>query len=107
MIHVTYHRQFNRVTVKGHAGSGPDGHDLLCAACSALALTLAVNVSNMAAQDAVHDVSIDLSEGNAEIQCTAYRRYRDSVAQVYRTVCAGFEVLSTQYPENISFEILG
>ena len=107
MIQVTYHRQYNRVTVEGHAGSGPKGHDLVCSAVSALALTLAGNVSYMEAQDAVHKVTIELKEGNAEIQCTPYRRYKDSVAQIYRAICVGFELLATKYPENISYAVLG
>ena len=107
MIHVTYHRQFNRVTIKGHAGSGPEGHDLVCASVSALALTLAGNVSYMEAQEAVYGVTMKLEEGDAEIQCSAYRRYRDSVAQVFRAICVGFELLSTKYPENIKYEVLG
>ena len=107
MIQVTYYRQYNRVTVEGHAGSGPEGHDLVCSAVSALALTLAGNVSYMQAQDAVHGVTINLKEGNAEIQCTAYRRYKDSVAQIYRAICVGFELLATKYPENISYSVRG
>ena len=107
MIHVTYHRKYNRVTVEGHAGSGPEGHDLVCAAVSALTLTLAGNVSYMEAQEAVRNVAIDLKEGNAQIQCTAYRRYKDSVEQIYRAICVGFELLSTKYPENIYYEVLG
>ena len=107
MIQVTYYRQYNRVTVEGHAGSGPEGHDLVCASASALALTLAGNVSYMEAQEAVRNVVIDLKEGNAEIQCTAYRRYKDSVEQIYRAVCVGFELLATKYPENISYSVRG
>lgn len=107
MIHVTYHKKFNRVTVYGHAGSGPEGHDLVCSAVSALALTLAGNVAYMEAQEAVYDVITKLEEGDAEIQCTAYRRYRDSVEQVYRAICVGFELLATKYPENISYAIMG
>jgi uncharacterized protein YsxB (DUF464 family) len=107
MIHVTYHRKYNRVTVEGHAGSGPEGHDLVCASVSTLALTLAANVAYMEAQEAVYDVTTKLEEGNAEIQCTAYRRYRDSVEQVYRSICVGFELLATKYPENISYDVRG
>ena len=107
MIQVNYHRQYNRVTVEGHAGSGPEGHDLVCAAVSALAVTLAANVSYMEAQEAVHGVIIKLDEGNAEIQCTAYRRYKDSVAQVFRSICVGFELLATKYHENISYKVWG
>ena len=105
MINVTYYRRYNRVTVEGHAGSGPEGHDLVCAAVSSLALTLAANVSYMKAQDAVYGEIVKLDEGNAEIQCTPYRRYRDSVEQVYRSICVGFELLATKYPDNISYEV--
>ena len=107
MIRVTYDIKHNLVKIDGHAGSGPVGHDLVCAAVSALALTLAGNVSYMQTQDAVYGVSIDLKEGNAEIKCSAYRRYKDSVEQIYRAICVGFELLSTKYPENILFRVLG
>ena len=105
MIKVTYYRRYNRVTVEGHAGSGPEGHDLVCAAVSALALTLAGNVSYMEAQEAVRDVVIKLDDGNAEIQCKAYRRYKDSVEQIYRAICVGFELLATKYSQNISYDV--
>lgn len=105
MIEVTYYRQYNRVTVKGHAGSGPEGHDLVCAAASALALTLAGNVSYMEAQEAVRNVIVNLNEGDTEIQCTPYRRYKDSVEQIYRAICVGFELLATKYPDNISYDV--
>lgn len=105
MIQVIYSRADNRVTVDGHAGSGPEGHDLVCAAVSALALTLAGNVSYMEAQEAVRNVVIKLEEGNAEIKCTAYRQYKDSVEQIYRAICVGFELLSTKYPGNISYVV--
>lgn len=107
MIQVTYYRTYNRVTIEGHAGAGPEGHDLVCAAVSAIALTLAGNVSYMESQKAVHDVTIRLDDGNAEIQCTPYRRYKDSVAQILRAVCVGFELLATKYPDHISYEVRG
>ena len=107
MIKVVYHKLYNRVTITGHAGSGPEGHDLVCASASTLALTLAGNVSYMEAQEAVYDVTIKLNEGDAEIQCSAYRRYKDSVAQIFRAICVGFELLATKYPENISYEVRG
>ena len=107
MIQVTYYRQYNRVTVVGHAGSGPEGHDLVCSAVSALALTLAGNVAYMESQEAVYGVITKLVEGDAEIQCTPYRRYKDSVAQIYRAICVGFELLATKYPENVSYKVRG
>lgn len=107
MIHVIYDVSRNHVMINGHAGSGPEGHDLVCAAVSALALTLAGNVAYMKAQEAVHDELIKLEEGNAEIKCTPYRQYKASVEKVMRSVCVGFELLATKYPENILYETRG
>lgn len=107
MIEVTYYREYNRVTVKGHAGAGPEGHDLVCAAASALALTLAGNVAYMQSQKAVRDTILRLDAGDSEIQCKTCRRYKDSVEQVYRTICVGFELLATQYPNHISYDVRG
>ena len=107
MIEVCYHRQFNRVSIAGHAGSGPKGHDLVCAGVSTLALTLAVNVAHMEDQGAVVGVIIDLSEGKAEICCMPMPKYRASVEQIYQAICAGFELLAAKYPENISYAVRG
>jgi uncharacterized protein YsxB (DUF464 family) len=107
MIKVVFHREYNRVTVDGHAGSGPEGHDLVCAAVSAIALTLAGNVSYMETKGAVHDMTALLEEGHAEIQCKAYRPYKESVAQIFRAICVGFELLATKYPEHISYDVWG
>ena len=107
MIEVCYHRRYNRVTITGHAGSGPEGHDLVCAAVSALALTLAGNVAYMEAQGAVRNVTTNLGEGNAEIQCSPVRKYKDSAEQIFRSICVGFELLATKYPGNISYEVRG
>ena len=107
MIEVCYHRRYNRVTITGHAGSGPEGHDLVCAAVSALALTLAGNVVYMEAQGAVRNVITNLVEGNAEIQASPMRKYKDSVEQIFRAICVGFELLATKYPGNISYEVRG
>lgn len=107
MIKVIFNRQFYRLTVSGHAGSGPKGHDLVCAAASAIALTLAGNVAHLEAQEAVHGVTIKMEEGNAEIQCTPYRQHKNTVMLILQSVCMGFELLSTKYPDHISYDVRG
>jgi uncharacterized protein YsxB (DUF464 family) len=107
LIHVVYDKAQSRVTAKGHAKSAPVGHDLVCAAVSALVLTLAGNVAYMEAQEAVRNVVTVLDEGNAEIQCTPYRRHKESVEKTYSAICLGFELLATKYPQNISYEVVG
>ena len=69
MIRVIYYRSYNRLTIEGHAHSGEPGQDLVCAACSALAYTIAANVGRLESQGQVQDVIVQLEPGNAEISC--------------------------------------
>lgn len=107
MIEVIYYQEHNRLTVTGHANSDEYGHDLICAACSALALTLAANVEYLTQGGYATEPVTVLQEGNGEISCRAKRRYRYSVRQTFMSVCIGFEVLERQYPDYISYQVQG
>lgn len=107
MIEVVYHRKYSRLTVKGHAYSGEQGHDLVCSAASMLAYTLAVNVANLTDNGHARDPVIKLEPGDAEISCKPNTRFKSASALVFESVCVGFEVLAHDYPDNISYEIRG
>lgn len=107
MIEVVYHKQYHRVTVEGHAYSAEPGHDLVCAAASALAYTLAANVANLADCGHVRIDSMELNSGKAEISCKPVTRHKSTVGLVYQAVCVGFEILAKDYPQYIRYKILG
>lgn len=107
MIEVTYYREHNRLTVQGHAKSDEYGRDLICAAASALALTMSANVAHMYDSGCVTEPVTKLEEGNAEISCKAKARYRESVKQTFMSVCVGFEILATKFPDYISYAVRG
>lgn len=107
MIQVKYNRFYNKLTMNGHAGSAPIGHDLVCSAASILAHTLAANVGNMADAGMCRNVVNDIREGEARIGCTAVRGSERVVANTFQSVCVGFEILASKFPENISFKIIG
>lgn len=106
MIKVVYYRNFNRVVIEGHAKSGEAGHDLVCAATSALAYTLATNVAHMKKGGCLRIApQIKLESGDAEIRCAPRRRFKATATLIFDTICVGFEMLAQQYPQNISYEI--
>ena len=107
MIKVTYHRDLNRVSVEGHAHSGEVGHDLVCASASILAYTLASFVENMESSGQVRYSTIEIKEGDAVISCEPPNRYKGTVTLVFDSICAGFELLARDHPNNISYEIRG
>ena len=105
MIQVVYHRNFNRLTVTGHAGAAEPGHDLVCASASMLAYTLAANVANMADAGQVREPIIRNNEGDTEISCNPRHNLKASVTLVFDSVCVGFELLAHDYPEYVSYKI--
>lgn len=107
MIHVIYHRSYNRVTIQGHANSGDFGHDLVCAGVSALALTLAANVGNLRDCRMVRQPIVELNPGDTVIEGKPIPRHKATAELVFQSVCVGFEVLAGKYPQYISYEIRG
>ena len=107
MIKVVYHRNYHKLTIEGHAQSGEPGHDLVCASASILAYTLAASVANMSASKQVRDAKISLKEGAGEIYCKAVKRFEAPVTLIFDTLCAGYELLARNYPDNISYDVLG
>lgn len=104
MINVTYHRRKHDVVVEGHAQSGEVGHDLVCASASILVYTLASFLENAYEAGQIDEPILVLEEGHAWISCDPPIKYRDAVTLVFDSICAGFELLARNYPENISYE---
>ena len=90
MIRITRHSPAC-VTLEGHANSAPYGKDLVCAAVSALMLTLAANVEGKEAAEIV------LQPGNSRISCTP------DAAEIFDCFCVGFEMLARRFPEYVCF----
>lgn len=107
MIKVIYHRDRNRVSVTGHAESGEAGHDLVCASASILCYTLASFVNNMKIARQVYNPKSELREGDALISCEPPNKYKNSVTLVFDSICGGFDILAKNYPDYISFEMIG
>lgn len=107
MMKVVYHRDYYRLTIEGHAQSAEKGHDLVCASATILAYTLAQFVKNMKDAGQVRYPTLELKDGYTLIDCNPPNRISNSVKLAFDTVCAGFELLARDYPDNISYEIRG
>lgn len=106
MIQVTYDPGHHRLIAKGHAGSGPKGHDLVCAAVSALVMTLGSDVADLAADGKVHRQVLQLESGDCFISCIPERKMKPVVSLIFDAVCAGFQLLETLYPKHIRYNII-
>lgn len=91
MITVTYNKADCELTIKGHAGAGEYGHDLVCAAMSALWYTI-----RKAAQSRV-DSAIYEAPGDSE----ARLKPTHEAHIIMDTVVNGIECIAEEFPENI------
>ena len=105
MIDIHYRRGALALEVRGHAGAGLPGSDPVCAGVSALVLTLAGNVAELAAQDNVREPVICLDRGNARVGCRPKKSMEPVVTLVFDTVWTGLTVLSGLYPKYISCRV--
>ena len=105
MIKAVYERSKNKLTVEGHTYAGEPGHDLICASASILVYTLASFAKNTHKARQNKKLVIKLDEGHAEVSFKAKPRFKVALTLVFDAICAGFELLARNYPENISYEI--
>ena len=96
MTRVFYEPEDFHVRVEGHAGSAPKGEDLVCAAVSALAWTLAD-----AAQDYQAGVLINETAAIIDVRCWPNARDEEKCEQMFGVIMGGFRLLADKYPEFI------
>ena len=98
------------VEMTGHAMTGEAGEDIVCAAASMLAYTLAENVARAYNSGMLRSrPTLTLEDGHALIKCAARAKRRDgaqggfqgTVAMMYTVIRAGFELLERQYPDSV------
>lgn len=83
-----------RITLRGHAGSGEFGRDLVCAAVSALALTLAENLKYQCRP------GICLRPGDADLSCVC----TPEAERLFDSFWHGFRLLAQMYPESVQLD---
>lgn len=92
-----------RLDIAGHAGYNP-GNDIVCAAVSILATTLAQQMQELEDIDAFSAMECVLEAGNVHI----YARVREGRVWRYDvlfdTVMTGFQLLNNTFPEHVSVE---
>ena len=92
------------LAVKGHAGKGPVGEDIVCAAATMLAYTLAQNVSKYRL-GLKGRPKIQMKEGDIIVRCRPKDRHRNQLRLVYETIGEGYRLLSFNYPDAVEYAV--
>lgn len=88
--------------IQGHAGFADAGQDIVCAAVSALSMTLLA-----AAEEPMFQASryINRQEARIRVSCCPERGYKTRCREMFRTIFIGFELLHTEYPDYVRIEV--
>ena len=105
MVTITYYRDAFRLTATGHAGGGEYGKDPICAAVSALVLTLGANVADLCLQENAQNPVLFTAPGAAEISCTPKPGMAEVTTLLFDTICQGFSILQRLYPKHVRFVV--
>lgn len=105
MIEIRYLRKQHSMTLKGHAGAGVEGQDLICCAVSIITYTLAANVRQMQKRGWISRSAIRLAPGDAEISCIPRKEAAAKVGDRMDTVCMGYLLLARDYPEFVRVRV--
>ena len=106
MIEITYHQRLHSLEMKGHARSEEEGRDLVCAAASMLAATLAQAAEDLKTAGAAVSAEIRLDKGDAGIYCKARERHDSAVRLVFDSICKGFDLLAHEHPQYVHYRML-
>ena len=92
------------LAVQGHAGAAKGGQDLVCAAVSALVLTLSANVLALEQEKLLSFRRLTLKPGESYISCVPKAGVRPAVELIFDTVLQGLSLLAHLYPKHIIIE---
>lgn len=105
MIEITFNEKNLELSVKGHANHGEKGEDIVCSAVSILFYTLAESLTE-SKEMLVQNPHINMEDGNGTISCVPKGIYEANVSLMYWTVLNGFNLLASEYKNNVSLKII-
>ena len=101
MIKIRIDVEDMRLEIEGHAGYAPAGQDIICAAVSTLAYTLAQNLALMLCMD---EYTAEFEDGHARIEARPPEATAEQCRCAFMTIANGFYMLEAQYGQYIQLE---
>ena len=97
-----------RLEINGHAGQAGHGHDVVCAAASMLAYTLAQTLDYLHRQGWLQAKPVvRLHSGMGLICCTPKKEYFEQCLMAFFEMEVGFSLLAKNYPEYVELRPFG
>ena len=96
------------LSIKGHAGAAEVGQDIVCAAASILAYTVAQLVNGYAESNMLKRRPIlIMKKGSTTVTCRPKEEYYDEVRHSFFVARTGLNLLAHNYPEYVTLKAFG
>ena len=107
MIKVKYRPDRHELTIKGHAGAGEHGHDVICAAASMVFYNLC-QMLRQYDQDKAFARKPEMQDepGNAKIKVTPATGYEAWIDHDFLYALTGFQLLAGNHPEYVDLVVM-
>lgn len=105
MIKITFKPKTWELELKGHAGFGKKGQDIVCSAVSTLFYTLGEALYDSASMLWEAPIFKD-EDGEGYLCCQPIREYEGNIARTYWTILVGMQMIANQYPKNVRFKVV-
>jgi uncharacterized protein YsxB (DUF464 family) len=103
MTRITYSPQNLTIAIRGHAEYAEAGKDIVCASVSILGMTIAQFAGKLKDEGLANpEIIVEKGDLYIDINPNTYTDYED-VLWVVDNICAGFELLAQQYPNNVEY----
>ncbi|WP_082344122.1 ribosomal-processing cysteine protease Prp [Sulfobacillus thermosulfidooxidans] len=85
------------ITITGHAGQGPYGHDIVCAAVSALSETLVLGLTRIA------PITMDYHLDEGDLSMVFHEDPSEAAQAIIDTFCLGLQDLANTEPKFVQY----
>lgn len=104
MTEIEFRPASYEITIKGHAEYDEEGKDIVCAAVSILAYTLAesLETSGFLAKKLYKEID----KGDVKIKAVPKKGREHQISLIFWTILNGIQLLCDGYPENVKLDIL-
>ena len=107
MINVTYRPDKRELKIKGHAGAGDKGHDIICAAASMVFYNLCQMLLEYDQDKAfARPTEMQDAPGNAWVRATPATGFETWIDHDMCYALTGFKLLAARHPEYVNLKVL-
>lgn len=105
MINIDVNLTKGKVKIDGHADFDEEGKDIVCSAISVLFFSMCQTFDSMKEKGCLKVCKINWEKGNGLIKVTPKPEFKQHIAIIFMTICNGFNIVASEYPDYVTLDL--